>query len=1039
MRTKFSGILTLFLALFVQILFAQQQTVSGIVTDDTGLPLPGATVLVKGTTKGKSTNFDGEYSIQANIGQTLVFSYVGYATQEVKITSSTVNVQLKPGEQLEAVTVVAYGGAVNSAKVASAIATVDGATIEQVPINSLDQVLQGAAAGVNVSTGSGQPGQSATIIIRGRNSLQGDIEPLFVIDGVPVDQDNFRSLNQNDIESLSVLKDAAATAIYGNRGAGGVVLVTTKKGKKGSGVNIQYRTLYGVAVKPKTRFEVMNASQFLNFQKNLLPGNQFGDSLTDTQIAAIAAQTNTNWSDIFFQQGTTLSHEMSVSTGNENTSSYTSLQYFKQEGITLGSDLKRFSFRNNFNGSSNSKKFNYATNLTLNYSVSNFIVDATRGNNTGGQLDNPFIVPYIGLPYLSPYNPDGSLNIVGTQRSGALNPDGSVNASGANGFVNTAFLALNTARLNTDQESEFKAVGSISADYNFAKNLTIGGSVGIDYTNIELLQITTPGSIRGLITPNQGSEEKGSQSETFFRDANFITNAFLRYQNDITDKLNLTATVYGEYNYSNTQSAGFTAFGLNPALPGSGSGFTAGNTVEYPADSNNDGVDDPEDAVYNYIPGVASSETELALASLFGTLSLDWDGKYGLDGTIRRDQTSRFPKNSTGTFWSVAGRWNIDNEDFMSNVDFISILKLRASYGVVGNQNIGSRYQGLQTVNAGPSYQLATGYSLGTLVDEDIKWETSKQFNVGLSFGLWNNRLTGEFDYYDFLTDELFSNNKPLSLAGTGYSQVIANVGSMRNRGIDLQLSYDVLRKSESNPWSIRVHGNANYNKNVVEELPVGFTGNTLRVAEGRAAFTWNNVRWAGVDPSNGQPLYLDANGNITNVFDPANQVYLDKNFDPTYTGGFGADITYKGFTLSSLFSFVADRYRENSSLAIIEDSGLAGFANMSTSLLNAWTTPGQITDIPSLAFGGLRAVDGNRYLEDASFLRLRNVTLSYSVDPKILEKTNVLSGLRVYVQGTNLVTWTKWRGFDPESNQSTGFFDYPVPRTFSLGFDLNF
>jgi TonB-linked SusC/RagA family outer membrane protein len=1037
MRTKFSGILTLFLALFVQILFAQQQTVSGTVTDDTGMPLPGATVSIKGTTTGKTTDFDGNYSIKANNGQTLVFSYVGFTPQEIKVTSTTINVQLKQGEALEAVTVVAYGGAINSAKVASAIATVDGSTIEQVPINSLDQVLQGAAAGVSVNTGSGQPGQSGTIIIRGRNSLQGDVEPLFVIDGVPVDQDNFRSLNQNDIETLSVLKDAAATAIYGNRGAGGVVLVTTKKGKKGSGVNIQYRALYGVAVKPRTRFEVMNASQFLTFQRDLLPGNQFGDSLSDAQISAIAGQTNTNWSDVFFQQGTTISHELSVSTGNENTSSYTSIQYFKQEGITLGSDLKRFSFRNNFNGSSSSKKFNYATTLTLNHSVNNFIVDAARGNNTGGQLDNPFLVPYIGLPYLNRFNPDGSLNIFGTVRSGALNADGSINDP--NGFLNTAFLALNTARVNTDQETEFKAVGSISADYNFAKNLTIGGSVGIDYTNIEFLQITAPNSIRGLITPNQGSEIKGSQAETFFRDANFITNAFLRYQNDITDKLNLTATLYGEYNYSNTQSAGFEAFGLNPALLGSGAGFTSGNTQEG-EDTNGDGILDADsELALNYVPTVGSSESDRALASVFASLALDWDGKYGFDATIRRDQTSRFPNNPTGTFWSVAGRWNIDNEDFMSDVDWISTLKLRASYGVVGNENVGSRYQGLQTVNADPtSYQLGTGYVLGTLVDENIKWETSNQFNVGVSFGFWNNRLSGELDFYRNLTEDLFS-QKLLSVAGTGYNQVTANVADMSNTGIDLQISYDVLRQSQTNPWAVRVHANGNWNRNRVERLPGGFTGNALRVAEGRQANTWFLPRWAGVDPSNGQPLYYDIDGNITNVFNPDDAVYLDKNFDPTYTGGFGADITYKGFTLSTLFSFVADRWRNNGSLAIIEDAGLAGFANQSTTMLNAWTTPGQITDIPALSFGGLRAVDGDRYLEDASFLRLRNVSLSYTVDPKILEKTNIFSGMRIFVQGTNLITWTKWRGFDPEGNQSGGFFDYPVPRTFTLGFDLNF
>jgi hypothetical protein len=262
----------------------------------------------------------------------------------------------------------------------------------------------------------------------------------------------------------------------------------------------------------------------------------------------------------------------------------------------------------------------------------------------------------------------------------------------------------------------------------------------------------------------------------------------------------------------------------------------------------------------------------------------------------------------------------------------------------------------------------------------------------------------------------------------------------MSNTGVDLQLNFDLLRKSNTNNWAISLNANGNYNKNVVESLPGEFAGtNTLRITEGRQAFTWFLPRWAGVDPSNGQPLYLDADGNVTNVYDPNNAVYLDKNFDPTYTGGFGADISFKNFTLNSLFSFQADRWRQNSSLAIIEDAGLAGFANQSTSMLNAWTTPGQVTDIPALSNGGLRAVDGDRYLEDASFLRLRNVTLAYNVDSKALEKTKFISKARVYLQGTNLVTWTKWRGFDPEGNGSTGFFDYPVPRTVTFGFDLTF
>ncbi|MFD2915503.1 SusC/RagA family TonB-linked outer membrane protein [Psychroserpens luteus] len=1040
MKLKLTWLMTLFMAFVMQLSFAQEKTVTGTVTSATdGLPLPGVSVIVKGTTRGVQTDFDGNYSIKASTGETLVFSFVGMKGSEKKIgQSSTLNLAMAEDlAELETVVITGYAGATNSSRVTSAVATVSAESIESVPINSVDQLLQGQAAGVNVSTGSGQPGQSATILIRGRGSLNGDVEPLFIVDGVPVDQDNFRSINQNDIETMSVLKDAAATAVYGNRGAGGVILITTKTGKKGSGVQVKYRNLYGVAKQPKQRFSVMNASQFLTFQRDLLPGDagQFGDGLSDAAIATIAAQTNTDWTDIFFREGRTISHEMSVTTGGENATSFSSVQYYKQEGITLGSDLKRFSFRNNFNLNSSDNKFNFVTNFTLNYSISDFVVDAVRGTNTGGQLDNPFIVPYIGLPYLSPYNADGSINIWGTGPtagggSGAYNADGTINPDTANGFKNTPFIALNTAALNTDQESEVKIIGRIAADYNFAKNLVAGVSVGLDYTNIESLNITTPNSIRGLITPNEGSLDKGSQSEGFYRDARFITNAFIRYDNDITEKINLNAAVFAEYNYQNTQNAGFTALGINPALIGSSNGFTSGNTTE---------GDDSD--IYNYIPSVFSFESELALASVFATLDLDYDTRFGLSASVRRDATSRFVANREGTFWSVSGRWNIDNESFMEGVDWISILKLRASYGKVGNQAVGTnRYQAIQTVSSGSGYQLGNSYTLGGLVDPQIQWETTNQLNLGLSFGFWQSRLTGELDVYNFETVDLFQQDLR-SQAGTGVATVNTNVGDMVNKGIDLQLSYDILRKSDSNPWSITLNANANYNKNEVTDIPgdAGFTGTTLRVAEGRSAFTWFLPRWAGVNPANGEPLYYDVDGNITNEYDPNNAVYLDKNFDPTYTGGFGADIRYKGFSLNTLFAFQADRWKQNSSLALIEDAGLGANLNLSTSMLNAWTTPGQITDIPALSYGGLRAVDGDRYLEDASFLRLRNVSLSYNVSQDVLAKTNVFTGIRVFVQGTNLVTWTKFRGFDPEGTTTSTFFEYPVPRTFSLGFDLTF
>lgn len=1034
MKTKFNGILTLLLALVVQISFAQEKTVSGTVTDDSG-GLPGVSVLIKGTTKGTDTDFDGKYSVKVKVGDVLVFSYLGYKSVERKVgNAAVINVKMQEGgEVLDEIVVTSYGRALNSPKSAASLSRVDGKALENVPINSVDQVLQGNAAGVNVNTGSGQPGQSGTIVIRGLSSLSGDIEPLFIVDGIPVDQDNFRSINQNDISDIQVLKDASATSLYGNRGAGGVILITTKRGKIGQKLDIQVRTQYGVAAKPKTRFSVMNSEQFLTFQNQYNIGK--GATLTPAGIAALSQQANTNWEDIFFRLGNSTMHEVSFSSGTENSTSYSSVNYFKQEGITLGSDLTRFSFRTNNSGRSANKKFNYSTQVSLNYSKNNFIVDAIRGGNTGGQLDNPFIVPYIGLPYLSPYNADGSLNTFGTFESGALNADGSINANGANGFINTPFLALNTAAEQTDAENEIRAIIGLNADLKITDDIKIGGSFGMDYINIQDLFITPPNSIRGLITPNLGSEQKGQQFESTSRSVQFISNAFIRYDKQINDKLSVSAALYGEYIYRNVQNEGFTAFGINPALPGSGAGFTNGNTVEFPGGD----PTDLTDATYNYIPDVFSSESDLALGSIFATLDVDYDSKYGFSGSIRRDETSRFPNNPVGYFWSVAGRWNMDKEDFLNDSDWLSTLKFRASYGTTGNQNVGSFYQGLQTVSANTSaYQGQLGYFTGQINDAALQWETKQALNIGFSFGFWNDRLSGELDFYNEKTVDLFGSDNR-SISATGFNDVTTNVGDLRNQGVDLQVSYNILTKTATNPWSVRINANGNFNDNKILNIPGGFTGNTLRNAEGRSANTWYLERWAGVDPSNGQPLYLTADGQITNIFANSNRVYLGKNLVPKYTGGFGGDVSYKGFNLNFLFSFVTDVYRLNGSFGLLEDISAAGFANQSVTMLNAWTTPGQITDVPAIAYGGVRFQAGDRYLEDASFLRLRNVNLSYNVDSEVLARTKFFTGARVYLQATNLFTFTKWRGFDPESTRSSGFFDYPVPRAFTFGFDLNF
>jgi len=1014
MKLKSTWFLTLLFALIVQFSFAQEKMVTGTVTTESdGLPLPGANVIVKGTTRGVQTDFDGNYSIEVTTGEVLVFSYIGMKTTEIIVgAGNTINVSFETDNTLDEVVVVAYGTE-KASNVTSAIETVKAEDIEQVPNASLDQILQGQAAGLNIQTSSGQPGASGTVILRGRNSINGNVEPLFIIDGVPVDEDNFRSLNSNDISSVSVLKDASAAALYGNRGAGGVIIVTTKTGRKGAGVKVLYRSQYGKSTYNDPGFEVMTSSQFLNFQRDNGIGR--GNGASDEEIAALSAQANTDWREIFFRKGTTNSHEVNITTGGDETTSFNSIGYFEQEGITQRSSIQRFTFRSNVNTSLNDR-LDFTSNITINYSKNDF-----AQNEGTGQLDNPFLAPYLALPFISPYNPDGSLNIIGTAYS-------TQNGTNINGFLNTPFITLNTNALNTINNDEMKIVGSIGAKLKITDDIVLGSSVGIDYQHLEYQNITTPESIRGDITPDANAEIKGSHFQGYDRNAAFIVNTNLTYSKLFNDLHDFQITIGTEYNKRHFISSNFQGFGLNPKLVGSGNAITDGSVTE-----------GPDDAQY-YIPIVNASSFDDGLFSYYAVGKYDYDNRYGLQASIRRDAAARFSEtNKWGTFWSVSGKWNIHNESFFDDNETVNELKLRASYGVVGNQRVGGAFNAFSLYNSGISYNGSLGFSLGQIDNPDLKWEETSQINIGLDFKLFDFKLGGTIDVYKKETTDLFI-GKPLSLLSST-ATIDANLGSLENKGIEVGLNYQIF--DDEFKWS--VNGNVAYNENKITNLGEDFdpenpilAGGGTALSEGHAIGEFYRVRWAGVNPANGNPLWLDADGDLTSTFSTSNRVFLGKTQDPKYVGGFGTDLSYKGFALNALFSYALDQWRLNGSYAIIEDTSLAGFANMSTSMLRMWTQQGDVTDIPR--FNSVtRAQAGTRYLEDASFVRLRNISLSYSLSPDVLERTNLFTKVRIYIQGQNLLTFTKWRGFDPESNISSTFFEYPTPKTLTMGFDIEF
>ncbi len=1022
MKSKVTWIFTLLMACFIQFSFAQQKTITGVVSDATGLPLPGAAVQVEGG-QGTQTDFDGKYSLSAAPGQKLIFEFIGYKTQVVTVTaaSSVVSVSLQEdATTIEGVVVEGYRS--TTKKLSNvAVTTVTAKTIENRPNASFMQTLQGQIPGLNITTGSGQPGSNSTVILRGVGSMSGNIEPLYIIDGVPLNADNFRSLNPNDIESVSVLKDAGATAIYGNRGANGVIVVRTKQGSYDSPLQVKYSSVTGFSTMQKNDYNIMNAKQLLGLEKAANRG--YGASLTDAQIAGYNGP-DTNWYDHLFRTGISNSQVLSLTNGSKNVSSYTSFGYFEQDGIVEGTDLKRFNFRSNLNGKSDNDRFNYSTSFTGNFSVRN------EASNLGeGSVNiNPLVAANQGLPYLFP-----GLYVNGQQtydlfNSGYNDADGNVIvAPGALGFSPLLLLdRINTGTLRTE---ELKMIANTQASYKITDDLTIAGTMGVDYTQATSLNVQDPESFNSLLFQDPGEEFLGFQTEGLTREFAFNSNASLTYAKTFAEKHTIEASVFTEYYKAHLKSFGYTQNGLNPKTfePGNGAGFIGHNPNLNPQ---------------FYVPIGRSGKSEAGLFSYFGSVNYDFDNKYGLSGSFRRDASYRFAEtNRWGTFWSISGRWNIDQEAFMENSGF-DMLKLRASFGSTGNQNIlgQSIFSGASRARtlfaAGTGYSNLPAYALGQLGNADLKWETIEQANIGLDFALWNNKFRGNLDVYQKRTLDLYQ-GMPISGVNGQYN-LDGNTGTLRNRGVEANLSYDVLRGQD---FSLTLNFNGSYNQNRVFAIPTetGFIDGGLQIDfSGEELFQYYMIKYAGVNPANGNLLFYDINGNLTeNPDQEADRRRTGKSPIPSYQGGFGFDAQYKGFFLTTQFTFVADIHRIDYDLEGLQDPTDLGTWNKSTDLLNAWTLDNPVTHIPALGFTNKGADAGSdRYLIDASYLRLRYISLGYDFSKKMLENT-FLNKVRAYVQAENLLTWSKWRGWDAESPRGSDVYQYPTPRIISLGLEI--
>ncbi|VXC40823.1 SusC/RagA family TonB-linked outer membrane protein [Flavobacterium sp. 9AF] len=1023
MRSKFKWIFALLVAFTMQFSFAQEKTVTGVVSDALG-PLAGANVIVKGTNKGTTTDFNGAFTIKASQGDIVVVSYVGMEDSLFTVgAASSYNVLLKQGIELKEVVVVqGYDRTKTKATTTSASTIVSTETIENRQNASVLASLQGTAPGLTLISSSGSPGSAKFDgFIRGASSINGNTDPLLVIDGIPSTSNQFRNLNQNEIESVTVLRDAAGTSIYGNKGANGVILITTKNAKFETGIKFTYDVVTGFNTLPKNKYNLANAKEALTIEK--LRGIGLGASMTDAEIAAYT--TETDWLNEFFNVDVLTQHNLGVSVGGKNISSQTTLGYFKQGGLVPTTDFQRFSFRNNINGKSDNDRFNYDVQVALGYSKRNQLDQETNGNIDNNSIQNPLHGALTGLPYLptSPYATGAELFAgIGTDFSGA----------------NDTYVLQDILREGSlpSTFTDKTAILNLGASYKLTPSLTVRNRSGIDFKQYGRLFARAPTSYLAIVVASSRGEQFGGfEDQSTFNDLTFTNISSINYNKIFKEKHNLSLGAFMEYTKAHYEGHGSRQNGLNPLnyVPGAGTGYVAFN----PSTPN------------SYISTVNGAKLTGGTLSVFGTLDYEYLEKYGFSGVLRRDGTYRFSEdNRWGTFWSVSGRWNIDKEDFMEGSTF-DMLKLRASYGTNGNQNISAANYGfpsLLTSNnlirelaaSGTGYNNIPGSLLyGQFANTPVQWEKISQANIGLDFIILNNKIEGNLDVYRKTTTNLFNSIPNSASVGFGYT-IAGNNGELRNDGIELLLKYNIVRKDD---FKFSVFANGAYNKNEVLQLAETDQSGVSNLRQvGNILNEWNLIPYVGVNQANGNLLYLDRNGNLTETPDEArDRRATGKSNLPKYQGGFGFNLDYKGFYLNTLFSYMVDVWRIDNQFRWASNPAFIGSENVTADFLNQWTPSNANSDVPSLqATNNNVFIGSDRFLYDSSFLRLKNVNLGFNFSKKLLNNSPI-SSLRVYVQGENLLTWTKWRGFDPEAITASSVTNFPNPRTISFGTSIGF
>jgi TonB-dependent starch-binding outer membrane protein SusC len=998
---------------FVSLQFLQAQTkeVSGKITDaSSGNPLAGVTIKTKGAATNTVSGTDGTFTLQVQEKvKALIVSYVGFKDQEVAITASSLSVSLAPADKsLSEVVVVGYGTKIKR-DITGSVAKVGAKELANTPVTSFENAIQGRAAGVLVEQQNGKLGQGIKVRIRGSASVTAGNEPLYVLDGIPLITTNLSSngaqtnplsdINSNDIESVEILKDASAAAIYGSRGSNGVVLITTKKGKAGKS-KIEF-SFYTGTQQPTAKREFLNAQQYVEYFRRAAVGGANYDFRTNeafyTSIGVTAQdliddnlsfverrlrrysagnddyktfKVNTNWQDQAFQKAPISQYDISLSGANDKTSFYMSGQYFDQAGIIVRNSYKRYSGRINLE---HKVKDWLAIGFNLSY--------AKSANNRVAN-DNTFSTP-IQIVALSPITPliDPRTKLI----SGALDT--------LTGNPNTNFPVYYNPLLSVEnayyKTAVNRTIGSVFGNVDLAKGLSFRTELGLDQLN------QTENSYNGPLTVRNSQVALGLGFSGSDQVLNINTNNFFRYTTTVADAHNIEA-VAGT-SFQDQKSTSNTARGeLFP-----GNAYKLLNSAGSPTEAK-------------------SFQTQFSFLSYFARANYKFKDKYLAAISGRYDGSSRFGANNRWGFFPAASvGWILSEENFLKNSKSISFLKLKASYGLTGNAEIGNfASRGLYSAN---SYANLPGQAPTQLANPDLKWENTTSFDAGLEIGLLKNRISIEADYYTRNTTDLLLNTQVPST--TGFSTQLKNVGALTNKGVELTINTENVITKDFR-WSTSINFAKNVNKITNlngQELGIG---NINRGREGQPLGVFVAREFAGADPANGDALYIkntvDASGKIdrstTNDYNEAQDVVIG-NPNPDFIYGINNNFSYKGLDLSILLQGVQGNQIFNGGGQYMSASGSNGFDNQTTDQLQAWSKPGDITNVPEARlFLNNGTNNSSRYISDGSYLRVKAITLGYNLPKEVLSKLKI-ERARFYVRTQNLFTITKYKGWDPEVN----------------------